>query len=160
MAPHPNSRLDAARTAASGFTLLEILSVVGIISLLMGLIGSAAFSARQRAYTATATTEAHQIAAALRAYFMAFREWPSGIGSGDTALEESKLEALLGNNPTKTAFLQLPPDRIDEDTRQFLDPWGHPYIVTVEDPGEIEADTAYETVVSFPVQFGAYWQRY
>ena len=154
------STLQQGERRSAAFTLLEVLSVVGIIALLMGLVGSAAFSARQRSYTATATAEAQQIAAALRAYYIAYREWPSGIGAGETKLDKNNMRALLGENSRGAAFMQLPPDRFDEDTGDFLDPWGHPYVVQLEEPEMIEADTAYEAVVSFPIQFGAYWQRF
>ncbi len=156
-----SGRASGGFPAASrrGFTLLEILAVVGIIATLMGLVGSAAFSARQRAYVATATAETQQIAAALRAYFLAYHDWPNGI-NGETALDENNIGALLGDNSRKISFLQLPPDRIDESTRQFLDPWGHPYVADVSRVEEAEDSDCYETVISFPTLAGASWQTY
>ncbi len=155
---HSSRRRQSRRQ--SGFTLLEVLSVVGIVALLMGLVGSAAFSARQRAYTATATTETQQVASAIRAYWLAFREWPSGLNEGNNILDRNCLSALLGENPRKVSFLQVPPDRFDEDSGQFLDPWGRPYVAELISTGDVEVDSANEVVVSFPIQFGALWQRF
>ncbi|MBR1609420.1 MAG: type II secretion system protein [Kiritimatiellae bacterium] len=144
----------------AGFTLLEILAVVGIIALLMGLVTSSAVAARQRAYVAMATAETQQIAAAFRSYYMAFHEWPSGFGSGETSLTEDNMRPLFGHNAHKTPFFQAPPDKFEGDNREFLDPWGNPYRVRFDDIGELQADAVYEAAVSFPAQFGQYYQAY
>ena len=64
-----------------GFTLIELLVVIAIIGILMGMISSAAYSARQNSYRAAAQSEIQNIANAVRSYWIAFGAWPASFSS-------------------------------------------------------------------------------
>ena len=84
----------------SGFTLLEIMLVIVVISILLAMIGASAYSARQRAYAATATAETQQIATAFKSYYLAHHEWPKDWKGGHSwlALDKNNLQPLLGGS--------------------------------------------------------------
>ena len=50
-------------------------------------------------------------------------------------------------------MLNIPPDRFEGDNEAFCDPWGNAYRVKLETPTEVEADSAFEGVISFPAQY-------
>ncbi len=154
-----------------GFTLIEILVVVCVITILIGLTASATFSARQKAYVATATTEAEQIAAAFKAYRLANEksEWPWKTDGGWDSATKQSLGELLGettyeNGDPKPVFLNVSDDQFEDG--EFRDPWGNAYQIRTFDPGsdnsgeagEIELQEVVEVVVSFPNQYGRYYE--
>ena len=154
-----------APASRAGFTLIEILVVVCIITILIGLTASATFSARQKVYTATATTEAEQLAAAFKSYRLADNDgnWPFDTHGNWAAATKTSLENLLGGDG-KYVFLNLSDDRFEDD--EFRDPWGNAYQIRTFAPGEgddgesgeIELQEIVEVVVSFPNQYGRYYE--
>lgn len=146
----------------TGFTLVEILTVVAIIATLIGLVGSAAYSARRRAYRTTAQAEAQQLATALRSWWIANRTWPSGFNADGNEHEVTRgmLKPLMGmDGKSRVAYINIPPDRFEttdenDDDAKFLDPWGEPYTVKIDPPDEIETEdaTIYEGVAAFAAQ--------
>ncbi len=137
---------------ASGFSLIEMMLVVAVIGILMGMLGAAAYSARQRAYTTLAQSEAQQIATAFKSYWLAKDRWPAGFGSGWTKLTRGKLAILMGGDTDGTVYLNVPPDRFegDGDDAPFLDPWGHAYEVSIESIGSTIVSDTLEGAVTFP----------
>lgn len=128
-------------TRASGFTLIELLAVTAIISVLTSMVGIAAFNARQNAYRTIAQTEVQQVAQALHAYWIARGEWPEGFRAGSTVEITQQLlqdAGLLGKEETP-GYIQISPDRFEDG--YYCDPWGRPYVVTVE---EVQATTRSE----------------
>lgn len=158
--------MENSGKAESGFTLVELLTVVAIIAILIGLVGAAAFSARQRAYRATAQTEAQQLAAALRSWWIANRTWPPGFSTGDAVeVTRGMLKPLMGYG-TGVSYLNAPPDRFEtqdenDDAAKFLDPWGEPYTVKLDPPEALapEDSSIFEGAASFPNQFRYYGER-
>lgn len=147
----------------TGFSLIELLVVTAIISILIGMISAAMFNARQRAYTAQATTEVQQIATALKSYFVAYGDWPKGFTRGapqpltKAVLETAKL--IDGED----MFLEVAPESfaLDNDNNEsFVDPWGNPYVVTLDDITEIVADDTYQIIVRFNNAHRYYYQDY
>lgn len=138
--------MAAGKNASCGFTLVELLTVVGIIAILIGLVGSAAFSARQRAFRATAQAETQQIATALRSYWIANRSFPDGFSPGkDVEVTRGMLKPLMGDGGDGVSYINVPPDRfetLDEgaDGDKFLDPWGDAYVVRIDAPDEVSTD--------------------
>lgn len=135
-----------------GFTLVEMLVVTAIISILAGMVGSAAFIARKRAYMATAMTEVQQLAMAIKAVWLSSPDgkWPSAFtGGGETGKEVSGslLKYLQGENDKKHVYMEITPDKMIDSA--FCDPWGNPYRISVETPTEVSDETTYEVVVSF-----------
>ena len=158
----PAGGAPARRT---GFTLIEILVVVCIITILVALTASATFSARQKVYAATATTEAEQLAAAFKSYRLADDkgEWPFDTHGSWASATKTSLANLLGGNG-KYVYLDLSDDRFEDG--EFRDPWGNAYEFRTFSPGEgddgesgeIELQEIIEVVVSFPNQYGRYYE--
>lgn len=135
----------------SGFTLLEIMLVIVVISILLAMIGASAYSARQRAYAATATAETQQIATAFKSYYLAHHEWPKDWKGGHSwlALDKNNLQPLLGGSGGDgIVYLDLPDSRLEGG--EFLDPWGNPYEVQTDLVLKPEVSDTFVGAVSFP----------
>ncbi len=157
--------MESNRTSrGAGFTLIEILVVVCVITILIGLTASATFSARQKAYVSTATTEAEQISLAFKAYRLSNEKglWPFDTGGAWKPVKKDDIGVLLGGDD-KPVFLNVSEDQFEDG--EFRDPWGNAYEVRTFKPGEgddgesgeIELKEIVEVVVSFPNQFGRYY---
>lgn len=136
----------------SGFSLLEMMLVVAVIGILMGMLGASAYAARQRTYVTQAQAEAQQVATAFKSYWLAKNKWPDGFGSGWTKLTRKNLGVLLGGDADGTVYLDVPPDRFegDGDNAEFLDPWGHPYEVSIDSISQTIVSDTLEGAVTFP----------
>ena len=135
----------------SGFTLLEIMLVIVVISILLAMIGASAYSARQRAYAATATAETQQIATAFKSYYLARHEWPGAWKNGKSyePLTQANLQPLLGGSGGDgIVYLDLPASRLEGG--EFLDPWGNPYEVQTDAVLHPEVSDTFVGAVSFP----------
>ena len=143
---------NTARRHTSGFSLLEMMLVVAVIGILMGMLGAAAYSARQRTYVTLAQAEAQQIATAFKSYWLAKDKWPEGFGSGWTKLNRGNLAVLMGGDSDGIVYLNVPPDRFEspDDKAPFLDPWGHPYEVSIESIESTIVSDTLEGTVTFP----------
>ena len=138
-----------------GFTLVEMLVVICVITILIGLTASATFSARQKAYTATAHQECEQLAAAFKAHWIAKREWP--ISAADwTTLNKNNMQKILGGDKDGLVYLALDDNQFEPDG-SYVDPWGNPYQIKIDPSETMEITRVYETVVSFPNEFAAYY---
>ncbi len=152
-----------------GFTLLELLGSIAIIAILMGLMGSAAYAARQRAFKATAYSEAQQLTAALKSYWVSKRSWPKSIAAapkenGYSLLTEDSLKDLIGGGDDGFVYIDIPPSRFDDDGGQkyFCDPWGHPYRVKFDEISDISTAVdgikeMYDITVNFPNSYRDYY---
>jgi len=156
---------DMKREQNSGFSLVELLAVTAIIAILIGMIGIAAHSARQRAYTAMALTEVQQLSTALKTYWMAEGKWPDGMTvNSDIKLSEDLLvgSGLLGGGAGGVVYLEVPPDRFEfssEGTEKYyLDPWGMPYRVTLKGAVDIQTAETFQVVVRFINSDAYYYQ--
>lgn len=158
-----------------GFTLVEILVVVCVITVLVGLTANATFSARQRAWVSQATTEAEQLCAALKSYRLADRDGKLPFDTKGAWMQVSRdlIANLIGEGSSPdtgdAVLLDIAEDRFEDVNGQlfYCDPWGNPYEVKTLDPsdqgageagdgeaGNIVLDETFEVVVSFPNQFG------
>ena len=146
-----------------GFTLIEILVVIAIIGILMALVGSAAYSAHQRAYTTRANAEAQQIAAAFKSYWIAKNRWPStfSTGGGFVPLTRSNLGPLMGGDADGTVYLDVPPDNFEGEGEDalFLDPWGNPYEIRIDGIRDLTVSDTLEGSVSFPNFMRHYYEE-
>ena len=135
----------------SAFTIVELLTVVSIIAILMGMVGSAAYAARQASYRSQAQAEVREIANACRAYWIASGSWNGGArwpgASGPIERDGAMYKALTGNNPAKTVFLAL-----DSTQDVYCDPWGNPYIVTFDKTTEVSTKHHFSSSVTFPMR--------
>jgi prepilin-type N-terminal cleavage/methylation domain len=141
------------------FSLIELLTVVAIISIVVAMVSLAAHSARMRAYTVSATTEAQQISMAFKSYWVAYGKWPNSFQNHDGPLTWSKLEnsGLLGGDDGTAPFLQIEESNFDP-SNGYLDPWGQPYNVKIVSETEIETKEIYQVIVQFDNTENAYYR--
>ena len=139
----------------TGFTLVEILVVICVITVLIGLTASATFSARQKAYTAMAHQECEQIAAAFKAYWLANGAWP--ISAADWKnLDKTNMKKILGDDGKGPVYLALDDNQFETD-ETYVDPWGNPYQIKIDPMRNIVIEDSFTAVVSFPTQFALYY---
>ena len=118
----------------NGFTLVELLVVVGMIAVLLAALTTSVAAARHRTRVQKATSDVKVISQAILAY-------ENYNQSGDdyvlptltrAVANRQNLNFLLGNGTTEGG------DRLPvllqaalSTQGQILDPWGHPYYVTI-----------------------------
>ena len=122
-----------------GFTLVELLVVIGMIAVLTGATSSAIIKARRRSQTARATSECREITNAILAY----ENWSDDhtlvaqkFGSWKNA-EEGDLDFILGMKSSSSSPDKKVPVLYNGAVRggKILDPWGVPYKIQVKDMG-------------------------
>ena len=143
------------RRPSAGFTLVEMLVVICVITVLIGLTASATFSARQKAYTATAHQECEQIAAAFKAYWLAKGKWPIAAENWKD-LDKNNMTKILGGDDDKIVYLALDDNQFETDGT-YVDPWGNPYQIKIDPKRDIVIEDTFTAVVSFPNQFSRYY---
>jgi general secretion pathway protein G len=99
----------------SGFTLVELLVVLGIVALLATLVGPRVLGYFSRAKSQTAEIQIRNLHNAVELYFLDTGAYPDS---------ERGLEALLVS-PPEAAGWNGPYLKIRES---LTDPWGHPYL--------------------------------
>ncbi len=102
-----------------GFTLIEILAVLAIISVMAGLLIMAAKGARKRADTDAARAGVSFVTAKIDAYRSKRGDLPPDLGGAAVTTEFEIYETL-----DKWGFA-VPPDK-------QVDPWGNPYIIVLD----------------------------
>ena len=130
----------------TGFTLIEMLTVIAIIGMLAALLMTAATTARRRARRAQAVAEVRELAKAWKSYWMIFQEWPISTEVSQP-MDAAAVGYLMGENPQSLKFLDVGDEALTEG---YKDPWGELYRVefgNTETEGQVEL---YETTVYFP----------
>lgn len=156
-------RTTHRRRTPAGFTLVEILVVICVITILIGLTASATFSARQKAYTAAAHQDCEQIVAAFKSYWLAHGEWPASAKTAVTDdpdkwtdLTKDLMKDILGGDKDGLVYLALDEKQFEDDGT-YVDPWGNPYQIKIDPKTEVELEDKFVSVVSFPNQFFLYY---
>ena len=127
-----------ARSGQAGFTLVELLVVVGIIGLLVGLISVAVPKAVESGMKAKTKGELTSIVAAVKAYKQEYGRWPGSVtATSDATFEDADSKSLLSalggtsnalvENPKSVRFLE---GAGTDGTMQ--DPWGMQYFVILD----------------------------
>ena len=119
----------------AGFTLLELLAVVGIIAILAGLVLGVGRHAIESGKIARAKSELTVLAAALEAYRRSYGDFPQ------TDDEPRLLQSLLGRRGPLNhaivgrAFIETSKfttagalDPFANTSAVLIDPWGQPYV--------------------------------
>ena len=78
--------------------------------------------------------EMRSLLGALRYYEAEYDQYPTGSSS-------EILQALLGNNPKKKVFLNIP-ERSANNTGEFVDPWATPYRIIFESTNRVTIQSA------------------
>ncbi len=123
-----DARLRGARPAAArrGFTLLELLAVVGIISILLGFLLPALKAVTRHSRRVAARHEARMLEAAWEQYYTTYTTWPTNALpadesiSGDAARLLQGLEAAEAWNPKHLRFVDF--SRFNADGNP-VNPW-------------------------------------
>jgi prepilin-type N-terminal cleavage/methylation domain-containing protein len=136
----------------SGFTLLELLTIMAIIAILAALLFPAIRNALQKTTHARALQECHQLASAFRAYHGQYGKWP--VVTNATVVVDNNLRRILSGdhrvttlpyqgNPHQTIFIEFNPKDLDS-TGAVIDPWGNPYHCRFDHDGDDEVDNPFQ----------------
>ena len=133
------------RSRARGFSLIELLMVIGIMMVLTALMMTTLGMVRAKRKAVLATKQVKEIYAAVQQYYEELRCYPPDTGNfeaDDTAVEPYAIHRYLGmtvvdemgqkHGPFMTLGseqLQGPSKTVDglNDVELYCDPWGHPY---------------------------------
>ena len=145
-----------------GFTLIEILVVVAIISMLVGLMMPAMMRVREQARQRKAGVERLALHNSLKAFFAEYDRWPmpdgylgtdmdnpdaqfvytysDGSGDSDGSNEElvirmrpdSVLNLKMMHFLEEESFSRVDPDGDLDANGPLRDPWGEPYTITID----------------------------
>ena len=165
--PSPTSRtLRQDRPVRRGFSLVELLVVMGIITILMAMVVGAAFAARQNAFRGKAQAEIRELTNAMKAYAISYGGWPPEIqaawANAETPIQmgETTLQSLrgvdtgdTGSNQREIVFLELSDRQLRNG--MYVDPWGTPYEMYFTTMGQADLPKMlfyFKTAVSFPMR--------
>lgn len=116
------------------FTLVELLVVIAMIAILSGSIGTAVNAARKRARISRAQVEAQELTKAILAYANYTEDGTLSelTGLNEAVATEDNLKFVLGKVTKRGSTVPVLYNASTAKNGQFLDPWGHPYRVTVK----------------------------
>ena len=117
-----------------GFTLIELIVVIGMLMVLMGAAATSVNGARKRAMISRAQTETQELTKAILAYANYTEDGTLSevTGLNDTPATESNLKFVLGKVTKRGSTVPVLYNASVSKSGQFLDPWGRPYRVTVK----------------------------
>ena len=147
------------------FTLIELLVVISIIIVLMGLLFPAFRGVQDQAKKTQAKNDLTQIVTAANAYYTEYGKYPLTPATpadtiyGTSVTNDNLFNNLRGGitteNPRGIAFIN-PPDAKDNNSPrsgiagtasasagQYFDPWGKPYIVSIDTDYDNQVDNPY-----------------
>jgi len=131
---------------SNAFTLVELLVVIGMLSILMGVTFGGIGKARAQARIVKANAEIRELMNAWLAYEVSYDDWPVSIEGENLVANASNLAELLGQNDTQTVYLEA---QLVNDN--FVDPWGTPYqFQIVKQTGDNRSTDEFGVAVTFP----------
>ena len=120
-----------------GFTLVELMIVMGVIVILLAMMFPVIIASKDKARKKQALTEAHNIALAISAYRSEYGKWPNQSQAGtDTTYFVNNNEVILpliGNNPRGRVFLAVQATNQTDGSTNMVDPWGVPYVICMNE---------------------------
>lgn len=120
-----------------GFTLVELLVVIGMISVLIGGAAASFARAREQAKIAKATADVKEITNAILAYenYTADHSLESVAGVADGEASKSTLGFIVGDAPnSESGEVPVLYNAQFSGSGKILDPWGRPYRVRIQEP--------------------------
>ena len=136
-----------------GFTLIELMVVVGMLAILIGAIGSSVSQARKRAQVAKATQDAKEMTNAI----LAFENIASGrtldryAHNGWEICNESSLKMILGGETTESGESSPVLYNAQLIGNEVRDPWGKPYEVMIKKVPESGRQVSGPQFVTAPI---------
>ena len=130
-----------------GFTLVEMLIVVGMLGILMATAATGVSRAKGQARIAKANTEIRQLIGAWLAYEAAYDDWPTDLpeGGGEIEATQANLKELLGEGDNKVVFLNA-----QMINGAFRDPWGMPYKIRFSPRPQATLTDKFSAAITFP----------
>lgn len=117
------------------FTLIELMVVVAMIAILIASVGTSVVGAQKRARIEKATAEVKEMTNAILAYenFARGRKYELPTLNKAEAGEDT-VGFILGHSSGNDSAQDIPVlfNASLNGNGKILDPWGHPYIVTIE----------------------------
>lgn len=146
-----------AKVEKSGFTLVELLVVMGMLMLLAGAITTSVSGAHRRAKIQQATVEAQEMTKAILAYenFGKGYTLETHLMNNQPASEQS-LGFILGKekmqNQGQNGQIPVLFNAAVKKSGRILDPWGNPYYVTIrrEAVDQQNVNLRFNSYVVFP----------
>jgi prepilin-type N-terminal cleavage/methylation domain-containing protein len=130
-----------------GFTLVEVLVVMGMIGILMATAATGLVRAKSQARITKANTEVRELIRAWLAYEAAYDGWPTELPAGGTEIEatQANLKELLGEGQNQVVFLNA-----QMRNGAFRDPWGEPYKIRFSARPQQDLTDNFSAAISFP----------
>ena len=145
-----------SRLGKSGFTLVELLVVIGMLMLLAGAITTSVSGAHRRAKIQQATVEAQEMTKAILAYENYGKDFSLDAHVIDNQpASEQNLGFILGKenmqNSGQSGKVPVLFNASVTRNGRILDPWGNPYYVTIKKDTVSQQDNNKMTFNSYVV---------
>lgn len=149
------------------FTLIEMLAVCAIIAILAGILYPALRSIREGPKKAQARADIRKIKLGIQNYYNEYGKWPPSPNNagGVGAMEFYGMmngnrkpydganvgTSYTNNNPRSIRFIELDKKQVNSDN-EFLDPWGKPYWICVDNGDAGFGDKGNSGASGFPIK--------
>lgn len=127
-------------TRYNGFSMLELLVVILVISILVGLLLPALSAVRRAAERAQTAARAQVMVNAIKVYRTSYPAYPGQIqGTNNWTYDDSaghKHSAIitaLTNNPRQIVFSEVVENIT---TSSYLDSWNRPYVIVIDEDSD------------------------
>jgi prepilin-type N-terminal cleavage/methylation domain-containing protein len=136
---------DTQNILKHGFTLMELMVVIVVISILVGLLIPAILKAKEGAREKKARTEVYELQKAWGAYVQYHQERNSNytVPSYDV-MDAAATGDLGGGNADGIVFMEFTPDELKDG---FKDPWKELYYLEFIDPDDVTTEWSFQTRV-------------
>ncbi len=113
-----------SQTGEKGFTLMELLVVIGIIIVIAAAVLTVIPGMRQKTQEKATKAFMERLEVALEQYYDYNRSYPT-TGTEPTEIEDIK-KALQPSDPTSKQYIEFDDDEVDGN--KIVDYWGNPFV--------------------------------